>query len=141
MRSEPASEPAPGSVSANAPSCSPRASGGTKRARCSSVPNARIGSVDRARVHRDRHPHAGVRARELLEHEDVREEVGARAAVLLGDAHAHEPELGELRDQLVGEAVLAVPVGRVRHDLRLGELAGQRLDRALVGGQLEVHRC
>ena len=45
VRSAPASEPASGSVSANAPICSPRASGGTKRARCSSVPNASSGSV------------------------------------------------------------------------------------------------
>ena len=45
VRSAPASEPASGSVSANAPICSPRASGGTKRARCSSVPNASNGSV------------------------------------------------------------------------------------------------
>ena len=45
VRSEPASEPEPGSVSANAPSASPRASGGTKRAFCSSVPNVTIGSV------------------------------------------------------------------------------------------------
>ena len=45
VRKEPASEPDPGSVSANAPSCSPRASGGTNRERCSSLPNARIGSV------------------------------------------------------------------------------------------------
>ena len=96
---------------------------------------------DGARVHRDRHPHAGVGARELLQHEDVREEVRARATVLLGDAHAHEPELGELRDQLVREPMVAVPVGRVRDDLRLGELPGQPLDRALVDGQLEVHRC
>ena len=96
---------------------------------------------DRARVHRDRHPHAGVGARELLQHEDVREKVGARATVLLGDTHAHEPELGELRDQLVGEPMVTVPVGRVRDDLRLGELSGQPLDRALVAGQLEVHRC
>ena len=92
-------------------------------------------------MHRDRHPHAGVRARELLQHEDVREKVRARAAVLLGDAHAHEPELGELRDQLVREPMVAVPVGGVRDDLRLGELPGQPLDRALVDGQLEVHRC
>ena len=37
----------------------------------------------RARVHRDRHADARVGARELLEHEDVRQEVGAGAAVLL----------------------------------------------------------
>ena len=45
VRSEPASEPASGSVRAKAPMPSPRASGGTKRDRCSSVPKARIGSV------------------------------------------------------------------------------------------------
>ena len=45
VRSEPASEPASGSVSANAPIASPRASGGTKRLRCSSLPKPRIGSV------------------------------------------------------------------------------------------------
>ena len=140
VRSEPASEPAPGSVSANAPSCSPRASGGTKRARCSSVPNARIGSVVGARVDGDGDADARIRARELLEHEDVREEVRSRAAVLLGHAHTHQPELGELREQLVREAVLAIPLARVRDDLRLGELAGERLDRPLVGRELEVHQ-
>ncbi len=45
VRSAPASEPEPGSVSAKAPISSPRASGGTKRSFCSSVPKARIGSV------------------------------------------------------------------------------------------------
>jgi hypothetical protein len=45
VRSDPASEPESGSVSANAPSASPAASGGTKRAFCSSVPKLRIGSV------------------------------------------------------------------------------------------------
>ena len=99
VRSEPASEPEPGSVSANAPSCSPRASGGTKRARLLVGAEREDRQRRRARVHRDRHPDAGVGARELLEHEDVREEVGARAAVLLGDADAHQPELGELRDR------------------------------------------
>ena len=45
VRSAPASEPESASVRANAPSVSPLASGGTKRRFCSSVPNARIGSV------------------------------------------------------------------------------------------------
>ena len=45
VRSAPASEPEPASVSANAPIFSPCARGGTNRSRCSSVPNARIGSV------------------------------------------------------------------------------------------------
>jgi hypothetical protein len=45
VRSDPASEPDSGSVRANAPIDSPRASGGTNRARCSSVPKRRIGSA------------------------------------------------------------------------------------------------
>ena len=45
VRSAPASDPDPDSVSANAPIFSPWASGGTNRSRCSSVPKARIGSV------------------------------------------------------------------------------------------------
>ena len=70
----------------------------------------------RARVHRDRHADAGVGARELLEHEHVGEEVRARAAVLLGHADAHQPELAELGEDLAREVVLAVPRGRVRGD-------------------------
>ena len=45
VRIAPASEPASGSVRANAPRCSPRASGGTKRDFCSSVPYASSGRV------------------------------------------------------------------------------------------------
>src|SRR5436305_10473707 len=45
VRNDAASDPDSGSVSANAPIASPRASGGTNRARCSSVPNVRIGRV------------------------------------------------------------------------------------------------
>ena len=45
VRSEPASDPASVSVSANAPISSPRASGGTNWLRCSSLPSVRIGSV------------------------------------------------------------------------------------------------
>src|SRR5262245_30002008 len=43
--SDPASEPASGSVSAKAPIASPHASGGTNRLRCSSMPKPRIGRV------------------------------------------------------------------------------------------------
>ena len=92
-----------------------------------------------ARVHRHRDADARVRARELLEHEDVGEEVGARAAELGGHADAHQPELGELRVELRREAVLAVPGGGVRLDLGLRELTRQRLDLPLVVRQGEVH--
>src|SRR6266498_2894998 len=55
VRSAPASEPASGSVSANAPITSPRARGGTKRDFCSSVPNVRIGNVVALLRHADSH--------------------------------------------------------------------------------------
>jgi hypothetical protein len=90
-------------------------------------------------VHRDGHPHARVGARQLLEHEDVRDEVGARAAKLLGHAHPHQAELAELCEELVWEAVLPVPVRGVRRDLGVGDLAGERLDLPLLVGQGEVH--
>ena len=93
-----------------------------------------------ARVHRHRDADAGVGARELLEHEDVGEEVGARAAELRGHADAQQPQLGELRVELRREAVLAVPGGGVRLDLGLRELSRERLDLPLVVRQGEVHR-
>ena len=61
------------------------------------------------------------------------------AAVLLRHARAHQPELGELAEDLLREVVLPVPLGCVRLDLGRAELPGDRLDVALVGGQLEVH--
>ncbi len=92
-----------------------------------------------ARVHGHRDSHACVGARELLEHEDVREEVGTGAPVLLRDARAHETELGEPAEELVGKAVLAIPFRGVRLDLGLRELTRERLDLALLGRELELH--
>src|SRR5205085_2693672 len=94
---------------------------------------------DRARVHRDGDADTRVRPRELLEDEDVREEVRARAPVLLRDADAHQAELGELGEELAREAVLAVPLGRVGLDLLLRDLADERLNLALIVRQGEVH--
>ena len=92
-------------------------------------------------MHRHRDADAGVCARQLLEHEDVGQEVGAGASVLLRHADAHQPDLGEPREDLLREAVLAVPVGRVGRDLGVRELAGERLDLLLLRCQLEVHRA
>ena len=110
-------------------------------ARCSSVPKARIGKVTALVCTATVTPTPASASRELLEDEDVREEVRARAAVLLRDADAHQPELGELPDQLGREAVLPVPGRRVRLDLRLPELARQRLDLPLVVAERELHRA
>jgi hypothetical protein len=94
---------------------------------------------DGARVHGHGHADARVRARELFQHEDVGEEVRARTAVVLGYAGSHQAQFGELAEELLREMVLTVPLGRVRLDLGLRELARERLDLLLVGAQLEVH--
>ena len=94
----------------------------------------------RARVHGDRDADARVAARELLDHEHVGEEVRAGAAVLLRHADAHQAELGELAEDVAREVVLAVPLGRVRLDLGADEVARERLDLLLLGGELEVHQ-
>ena len=85
-----------------------------------------------ARVHGDRHADTGIRTRELLEHEDVGEEVGAGAAELRRHTDAHQPELGELRVQLGWKPVLAVPGGRVGLDLGLRHVTRERLNLPLV---------
>ena len=137
VRSAPASEPEPGSVSAKAPISSPArerrdpalAAVGEQRQRA------------RARVHGDRDADAGVGARQLLEHEHVGEEVGAGAAVLLRDADAHQAEVAEVGEQRARERVLAVPLGGVRRDPLGGEARREVADLALLGGQLvQAHR-
>src|SRR5439155_814968 len=52
-----------------------------------------------------------------------------------------QPQLRQLRIQLLRKPVLAVPRRRVGLDLRLGELARKRLDLPLVCRQAEVHRA
>ena len=139
-RSAPASDPESGSVSAKAPMHPARREVGDE------PPLLLVGAEreDRqrrgARVHGDGDADARIGARELLEHEDVREEVGAGASELLGHADAHQPELAQLREHLPRERVIAVPAGRVRCDLGVRELAGESLDGALLGGEREVHR-
>ena len=135
VRSEPASEPASGSVSANAPIASPRASGGTNRVVLLVGAERDDRQRGGARVHGDGDADACVGARELLEHEDVGEEVGACASELLGHADAHQAELAELRVELDREPVLAIPRGCVRRDLGVRELARERLDLALSLGR------
>ena len=109
-RVAPASEPASGSVRPNAASAPPDASSGSQPA---SAPRCRTV---------DRHvPSEWCAATVIATDESirvssstamrVRHGVGARAAVLLRDRHAHQPELGHLRDELVREPLLAVELG------------------------------
>ena len=80
-----------------------------------------------------------VRARQLFKNQNVGEEVGACARIFLRHAGSHQPQLGQLPEELLRKMVLAVPLGRVRLDLGGRELPGQRLDLTLLRGQLEVH--
>src|SRR5437773_10184047 len=93
----------------------------------------------RARVDRDGDADARVGARKLFEDEDVGKEVRAGAAVLFGDAGAHQPELGEVAEELARESVLTVPPRRVRLDLLRAEVARERLDLALLGSEVKIH--
>ena len=77
--------------------------------------------------------------RQLLDHDRVRDRVGAGTPVFLGDRHAHQPELGELRDELVGEAGLPVELFGDRRDALLRELANGGADEFVLLGQVEVH--
>src|SRR5262249_13225682 len=87
----------------------------------------------------DGYADACVCTRKLFEREDVRDEVRARSAVVLGHSGSHQPELGELREELAWKVVLPVPRRRVRLDLLAREVARERLDLTLLRGELEVH--
>ena len=56
-----------------------------------------------------------------------------------GNRHPHQPELGQLGDELVREAVLAVELLRDGRDLLLGEVADRAPDELLLFGEVEVH--
>ena len=142
VRIAPASEPEPDSVSAKAASSWPWASGGTSRPTCSGVPWVSSGSVPALVWTATVTPTPGVGARELLEHEHVGEEVGAGAAVLLGHAHAHQPELAEMLEDLASGSVCSRShAAGVRRDLLVGEAPREVADLALLVGQLvQAHR-
>ena len=118
---------------------SPRASGGTKRARCSSVPKARIGSVAALVCTATVTPTPASAARELLEHEDVRGEVGPAPPYSSGRRRPSARARRASR-RLAREAVLAVPSAACGSISASREVARQRLDLALLGAELEVHR-
>ena len=139
VRVAPASEPASGSVRPNAASRSPRASGGIQRCFCSS----RAEQEDRHRPERgvcgERDRDRRVDARELLDRDRVGERVAARAAELLGERDAHQPELGHLRDELVGKPALAVELLGDGRDAIDGERAHGVAEELVLGREVEIH--
>src|SRR4051794_4337579 len=105
------------------------------------APEGQDRQLPRADVDAERRPQPRVAARDLLHGEDVGQVVGARAAVLGGDADAQQPELAHVAQRLDWKAVLAVPGRRLRRHLVVGEAPREVADLALLVGQLvEAHR-
>ena len=80
-----------------------------------------------------------VDARQLLDRDRVRERVRSGAAPLLGHGDAHQPERGELLDEVVGEAVLAVELLGDGRDSLDGEVAHRPPDELVLGSKVEIH--
>ena len=130
---------APGSVRPKAASFFPEARSGSHSRFCSSFPNRKIGIV----------PSDVCAATVIATDESIRvsssiaiayERVSLPpAAVLLGDRHAHQSQLGELADQVVGEAMLPVELLRLGRDLLLGEVPDRAPDELLLFAEVEVH--
>src|SRR5665811_1170647 len=90
-------------------------------------------------VRGDQHPTGGAGLGDLLDHEDIREDVQAGAAVLLGEEAPQEPHLAHLRDQLVRDLVLLVDADGKRLDLLLYEVADRVPQHVVVLTQREIH--
>ena len=87
----------------------------------------------------DRDRDGRVDTRELLDRDRVRDGVTAGAAVLLRYGETHEPEVAELRDELVGEAPGQVELLGDRLDTLLRERPNRVANQLLLGSQVEVH--
>src|SRR3954454_6778519 len=93
-----------------------------------------------ADVHRDQRAERRLAALDLLARERLRHVVEARAAVLLRQDDAEDPELRHALDQLEVELVVDVVLHCDRQDALVHELADRVLDQPLLVGQLEIHR-
>jgi hypothetical protein len=90
-------------------------------------------------VRGDRQRDRGAHARELFDADAVVHGGHPRPAVLLAELDPHQPERGELGQQLHREMLRLVPFHDVRPHLRLGELAHGLPQDALLFGRTEVH--
>ena len=135
----PASEPASGSVSPNAPSFLPAHS--SRHPLLLLLLGAE--QVDRLGAQRgvgaQRDGHRGVHPRELLHRQRVGQRVAARAAVLLGERDAHQVQLAQLGDQVVGDRLGPIQLLGHRRHLALGEVADGAADQLVVVREVEIH--
>ena len=90
-------------------------------------------------MNRDQRAERRLAALDLLADERLRHEVHPRAAVLLRDHDAEQPELGHALDDAHVEEVVDVVLDRVRQDALVDEAANGLLNVALLVGQIEVH--
>ena len=134
-----ASLPEVDSVSPQAPSFSPRASGARNCALLRVRPEQEDVRGAEAVVRRDRQRDGRVDARELLDADAVVDRRHARAAVLLGVLNAQQAERRQLRHQVGGKVLRLVPLADVRADLGFGELAHRAAQQLLLFGRSEVH--
>ncbi len=134
-----ASLPALGSVSAQAPSFSPRASGvEPSRLLRVGAEHEDVGGPQ-AVVRRHRQGHRRVDARELFQAEAVVDGGHPGAAPLLGELNPHQAQLGQLRDECAREFLRLVPLAHEGTDLAFGELADRLPQQLLLVGELEMH--
>jgi hypothetical protein len=90
-------------------------------------------------VRGDRDRHRRVDPRQLLDGKRIGERVAASPSVLLRNRDAHEPELGERLDDLVGKAMLPVELLRDGCDPLLGEVPNRLPQQLVVVREVEVH--
>src|SRR6185369_14868391 len=76
---------------------------------------------------------------QLLDDVDVVDVAQRRAAVLLGEDDAEEPELTGFLERVDGEVLRLIPLRDMRFDLARGELADHVPNLLLLVSQTEIH--
>ena len=76
---------------------------------------------------------------ELLDADGAGQRIGARTAVLLGHAHAHDAQIKQLLDALAGILAGAVGLRRDGLDLIFGEGSHHLADQLMFLAQIKIH--
>ena len=91
-------------------------------------------NADRVMHAEDRRDRA-VAGSDLLKRQRIADMVGPGPAIFRRHQHAHEAEFPEFGERLLRKPRLAVPFGRMRHQLVAGEFAGRVAQQDLLVGQ------
>ena len=141
VRTSAASEPAPGSVSANPPSASPRASGASQRSFCSSVPN-RFSRLPASPSAADSVIATDWSTRPSSS--SARQTVTASASeppYASGNGSPNSPRSPICFTTSSGSFSSRSASADRGATTSFGELADDAAERLLLGGQVEVHAC